>query len=334
MLTLSTFGSEWRDAAAKPWASVRAWLWTLWRTDRPLTFVGLLMLAVLAGSAVGIAIDPRTISGAPVWLKPAKFALSTSIFSLTLSWVFTFLPEWPRLRRVVSWTTSAVFVMEVGIIDLQAWRGTTSHFNLSTPFNGALFGLMGLGIVLQTLAMVLVAVALWRQQFGDRAMGAALRAGLIINLLGAATGGVMTTPTGTQLQQARDTGRMPIGGAHTVGAPDGGPGLPGVGWSLEHGDLRIPHFVGLHALQALPLLAIWLRRRNSGETALRIVRRAAVGYGALFAILLTQALRGEPLAQPSVSTLALLVVWVVGSAGAVWAATREPGSLRSPSVEA
>jgi len=318
----------------KSGASVRAWLSTLWQTDRRLTFVGVLMLAVLAGSALGIAIDHRTIAGAPAWLKPAKFALSTSIYSLTLGWFFTFLAEWPRLRRLVSWTTAAVFVMEVGIIDLQAWRGTTSHFNLSTPLDGALFGLMGIGIIVQTIAAALVAFALWRQRFDDRAMGAALRAGMIISLLGASTGGLMTMPTGAQLQQARETGRMPIGGAHTVGAPDGGPGLPGVGWSLEHGDLRIPHFVGLHAMQALPLLAIWLRRRSSGAAALRIVRRAAVGYGALFAILLTQALRGEPFFQPGVATTALLAAWVVGSGVAVWAATRRDGQLPSLSVEA
>ena len=84
-------------------------------------------------------VDPRIITGAPAWLKPFKFAVSTAIYSLTLAWIFGWLPDWPRVRRVVGWTTAIVFVLEVAIIDTQAWRGTTSHFNVSTPLNAVLF---------------------------------------------------------------------------------------------------------------------------------------------------------------------------------------------------
>ena len=119
----------------------------------------------------------------------------------------------------------------------------------------SIFGTMGSAIVVQTLVGVAVAVALWRQTFADRALGWALRLGLAISIVGAAIGGLMTRPTDAQLAEARATGRMAVVGAHTVGAPDGGPGVPGTGWSREHGDLRVPHFLGLHAMQALPLLA-------------------------------------------------------------------------------
>jgi hypothetical protein len=83
---------------------------------------------------------------------------------------------------------------------------------------------------------------------------------------------------------------MPTSGAHTVGAPDGGPGIPGTGWSLEHGDLRVPHFVGLHAMQILPMFA-WLIGRNRP----RLVIAAGGFYAMVFAFLLAQALEGRPL---------------------------------------
>ena len=64
-----------------------------------LTFTGLLMLVVLAASLAGLWLDPRVITGAPAWLKPVKFAISIAIYTLTLVWVFTYLPEWARTRR-------------------------------------------------------------------------------------------------------------------------------------------------------------------------------------------------------------------------------------------
>ena len=90
------------------------------------------MLAALAASLVGLVVDPRVITGAPAWLKPAKFAVSIAIYSFTLAWVFTYLPEWTSTRRIVGWTTAITLIVEVAIIDLQAWRGTTSHFNIGT----------------------------------------------------------------------------------------------------------------------------------------------------------------------------------------------------------
>ena len=310
---------------------VQAMVARLWSGSAPLTAGGVLMLAVLVVTLGGLAADVRVITGAPAWLKPAKFAVSTAIYMLTLAWILTLLPEWPRTRRIVGWLTAVVLVLEVAIIDVQAWRGTTSHFNIGTVLDAVLFTIMGLAIVIQTLSSIAVAAALWRQTFQDRALGWALRLGVIITIAGASTGGFMTRPTTAQLEQAKATGRMPIAGAHTIGAPDGGPGLPGTGWSVEHGDVRVPHFVGLHAMQLLPLLAIALRRRLSDQARVRAVVVAASSYMALYAVLLWQALRGESLVQPDGATLTALAVWTIVTAVAAWrAASRHapvPGAV-------
>src|SRR5262249_22315967 len=76
---------------------------SLWKTHAPLTAASLVLVAALAAFAVGLLVDPRTIAGAPAWLKPAKFAASIAIYGLTLVWMFQFLPGWPRTRAAVGW---------------------------------------------------------------------------------------------------------------------------------------------------------------------------------------------------------------------------------------
>jgi hypothetical protein len=120
---------------------------------------------------------------------------------------------------------------------------------------------------------------------------------------------LMVMPTAEQQAAIDDGQTLPIVGAHSVGVPDGGPGLPGLGWSTIGGDLRIPHFVGIHALQLLPLLALLLARLLPGFGARvrsRLVWVAAGTYVGGLALLTWQALRGQPLFRPDLATLEAL----------------------------
>jgi len=306
---------------------------TLWKGSAPLTATGLLMVAALLVALAGLMFDPRIITGAPAWLKPAKFAVSIAIYTFTLAWIFTLIPEWPRTRRTVGWMTAVAMIVEVVIIDLQAFRGTTSHFNVATALDGVLFGIMGITIVVQTLSSIAVAVALWRHRFEDAALGWALRLGMIITIVGAMTGGLMTRPTRQQLDAARAGETMTVVGAHTVGAPDGGPGLPGTGWSTGHGDLRVPHFLGLHALQVLPLVALVLARRRLRDVVReRLTLIAAVSYVALYAILVWQALRGQSMLAPDSLTVTLFGVLLLGTAAAAAAAVLRPRAAHTAAL--
>jgi len=262
---------------------------TLWKLDKPLTATGILMAPVLFLTLLGLLLDPRILTAMPIWLKPAKFAISISLYTLTLAWIFQYLSEWPRLRRVTGWITAISMVIEMVIVGLQAARGKTSHFNYATLLDSALFSIMAVAILIAWFAAIAITVVLFRQQFADPVMGWALRIGLLISVIGAGVGGLMTAPTTAQLADAKVTHQMPVIGAHTVGAPDGGPGIPGTGWSREHGDLRVPHFFGLHAVQFLPLIT-WLLRPKRASTIIV----AGSAYALLFVMALAQALMGHP----------------------------------------
>ena len=292
-----------------------------WQDCAPLTATSALMLAALVGSCAGLFLDPRVITGAPAWLKPAKFAISTAIFSGTIAWLYRYITIWPKFMRAVGWVLAAVLVLEVAIIDVQAARGTTSHFNAATPLDTALFSIMGVGIVFLWLSSVAVLIALFRQKFENPAWGWLLRLGMLITVLGSAGGGLMLRMTPGQAATLHATYKVHAVGGHTVGAPDGGPGLPGVGWSTQHGDLRVAHFLGLHGLQIIPFIGwLSLRRRRDQAVGKQIGFAFAIAgsYLALVGILTAQALRGQSAIDPDGATLTALALWLVASAVAIF----------------
>lgn len=289
------------------------------RWHRPLVALAMVMglLAVLC--LIGLLVDQRQITGAAAWLKPLKFALSVGIYGLTLSRLLALMP----VRRRLSWwlgTIAAVFLAtEMVIIVGAAIAGTTSHFNVATPFAAALWTTMAVSIVIVWVATTVVAALLWRADLGDRGRVVAIRAGLVIAIIGMGVAFLMTGPQGTQISHYQG-----VIGAHTVGAVDGGPGLPLVGWSTENGDLRIPHFVGMHALQLLPVAAFVLELMARRVTALRsvVIRWRILGvlillYVALLAVLTLQALAGQSIVQPDATVTTVTVALLVGATTAI-----------------
>jgi hypothetical protein len=285
-----------------------------------LTILGFIMAADLVFTLCGLVVDRRVITGAPAWLKPAKFALSTMIAAWSFAFCIASTRIWPRVTRGLDIALAGGLGIEIALIDMQAARGTASHFNVATPLDGAVWAVMGVSIVCIWLAMLLLTVVLFRQRYASPSWGWSLRLGMVLALIGTGSGGLMTVPNSQQLAEAHVNGRLPTVGAHTVGAPDGGPGLPVTGWSADHGDLRVAHFLGMHGLQVLPLLAWWIgRHRFAGDDRnLRsFIFAAAASYLALFGLILWQAFRGQSIARPDSLSLASFTAWVVLTAVAV-----------------
>lgn len=250
----------------------------LFERQRPLMIAGAISLGFGVITLLLSLIDPTQILGISRWIKPMKFFFSIAIFVWTIAVLLDQLKGEERFGKVVSWVLIVVFVGEMLGIAGQPLRGTTSHFNVKTAFDGAVYAMMGVLIVISSLVVGAITYKYFRVKTElPQAVLWSIRLGLLIFLAGSIEGGYMSAHTG-----------------HTVGAADGGPGLPLTNWSTTAGDLRVAHFLGLHAIQVMPLLGLTLERaRVARRTA--IVFAAAIMYFIFFAAVLAQALNGRPL---------------------------------------
>lgn len=254
----------------------------LYRRNPVLTTFAALAASGLPLMAVACTFDTRLVTGLNPWIKPMKFTASFAVYFATFGWLLSYLPRPRRAVRVISWVTGLCVLLEAPVLVLQAARGVTSHFNNATPLDATLFGMMGVGAFTQmvTLAWALVLFCTRKVEL-PRLPLQGIRAGLALWLLGIVPGIAM----------------LMLGG-HNVGVADGGPGLPLLNWSTLGGDLRIAHFLGLHAIQVLPLAGLVLYRlaKAAPERRLQVVFTLFVaGYALAMIAAFAQAMAGMPL---------------------------------------
>jgi hypothetical protein len=277
---------------------------------RPLMIMVVAMAGLVVAAGIGLVVDDRQLLTESIWAKPFKFAVSFVIYGATLAWM---LPQLRRARRTM-WTLGTAFavtgIVDVGFIALQAARGTFSHFNLNTDpvnvigqqiFMSGVMGLFGVSL--------LIAVLLLFQRVGETALTWALRAGIGLATLGMGVAFFIAgSSAGERTVEDAYGNPVALGGAHGVGVPDGG-GMPITNWSAVGGDLRVPHFIGLHAIQVFVLAVLVLTALAGRVSWLRSERVRAqltgvviLGYTGLFVITAWQALRGQSLIHPDAAT--------------------------------
>jgi hypothetical protein len=306
-------------------ATMTAILNTFWKTNRAMTLLLLLTGVLLVIGVGGMIFDSRLISGAPAWAKTTKFALSFLLYIPTMLWMFSHVNTRPRLKSFVLTASAVILAVEMVMIMLQAVRGQVMHFNVSTPFNAALWGFMSVTIMIFYAISILGFIYFIWQKIVIGPMALAMKLGMALMIFGFGLGFLMTSPTPHQLVVLEGGGQPELIGAHTVGAADGGPGLPLLGWSTLHGDLRTAHFVGIHGAQAIPLAALIFAmlaaRYHLTERHQRLlVWGAGAGYLGLILLVAWQAQRGQPLIAPDALTLgvfAALALVMAVFAGAV-----------------
>lgn len=256
----------------------------LWR-DAP-AFAGTALTLSLATLPVSLAlaIDDREWLGEPVWIKPLKFLVALSVYLATLAFFARWLPgdiradrRWRRFEAAVCFAVLA----EVVWIGGAAALGTGSHFNLTSIYWHAIYGVMGLFATFLTSASLVMAVLIQRSP--ETGLDPAAKLSLVLGL-------GLTLPLTLVVAFT-----MAAGTGHHIGTPVTGAALPLMGWSREVGDLRAPHFLATHTLHAVPL-AGWLM---AGCRRPAMARAAVIGAALLWVALtlgtFAQALAGKPL---------------------------------------
>lgn len=240
------------------------------------------LLLMMAPTVVAYLLEARTVHDINAWTKPLKFQFSLVLYLGTLAWFWGYLApaargaRWLRSFAVAS---VALIAFEIVYIMLQSARGVGSHFNVSTPIEGLMFTLMGVGALVFTAFAAALGIAIARHPRPD--LAPAFRLSVVLGLI---LTGIVGIATGAAIA---------VNGGHWVAAaPTDAGGLPVFGWTRQGGDLRVAHFFGLHALQILPI-AGWLIVRRRPQ-AVGLVWFAAFALVALTVFTLWQALAGRP----------------------------------------
>jgi hypothetical protein len=273
--------------ATRPLAFPGSWQWIpaqIFVRQGTLALYGMITIALSLVALMLQVVDPRVLeSGVSVWVKPAKFFSSVGIFALTAAWFFGYVQPERRNSRLMRATVGVLILsgtFELMWINWQAAQGLESHFNNDTLLYGVMYSLMGLFAVLLIGTTLPLAWEIARRPArglsGDF-VGAVVTGLLLTFLLGGILGGYMSAQAG-----------------HSVGLEGGRTFL--FGWNRSGGDLRVAHFLGIHAEQAIPIFAAMVAEAGLGQRArwaALIVGAAA--YAAMTLAIFAQAVAGQPL---------------------------------------
>ena len=278
--------SAWRIGATRPGPITEHWqfnrtLTSLAGREPRLMASAFMCFAMIIPIAVAAMIDDRTLGEVNVWIKPLKFLVSNGLFLATLGFFMPMTSEAFRRSasgRFVVWGSIATTLFELAYIIWRASRGEASHFNTSTPMAGTLYGVMGIAAIALAATGAVLAWGIARSDAKHTHPNYRLAVvlGLILTFALGATSGVV----------------MSVGPGHFVGAaPASNSILPLVGWSRKVGDLRVPHFMGLHAQQVIAIAGFLVAGLNRG-------RAVVIGFACWYSIvvigLFLQALAGHP----------------------------------------
>jgi len=224
-----------------------------------LGFIGLGIITLIL-----IFFDSTQVSGINRWIKPTKFAFSIGLYIITLIYVFDLLPvHW--ITQIAGSIIIITMVGEIICTVLQASRAVASHFNTSTPFDAKVFSIMGVLIFINTFILIILMLIIIARPEIDLTTKVAFVAALGSILIASYFGVKMVSIN-----------------HHHLYPEMSGRSVPFLGWNIKAGDLRIPHFIGLHGLQIIPLVAFVMQQKQYQHRLSMLILFIVLYYAFIF----------------------------------------------------
>lgn len=251
---------------------------SLYFKNKPLTILGVLNLCFALLFGVLAIFNEEMITGLNSMVKPMKFSLSIGIYGITMAILLRYLNN-QKLVRNYSIAAFIAMMYEQFAIIFQAFRGQKSHFNYDYPVGRILYVLMGVAITLITLYTLYLTINFIFQKVYpiSETFALSIKIGLMVFVLFSFFGWTLSAFN-----------------QHSYGGLDGGSGLPILNWSTAHGDLRVGHFFGMHALQIIPFFGYLISKKSSFSNAKAAVWLFSAAYLLFVLFTVWQALNGKP----------------------------------------
>ena len=231
------------------------------------------------------------------WRKPILFGISAGLTSISMGWVWSNLSKY-RSDSFLSWATALALVVEVGLIDLQQWRGVPSHFNRTTTLDSNIYNVMGILILGVTGVILMLTVRSFTNEVTQPTpMVIAMQSGLVYLAISCILGVLINISGDLRVQE----GLLP--------ARYGQAGVP-----------KFPHGVVIHALQWLPVIAWLTAKAKFGmfvQRQMSIVASAATGLLLIYASIVTLLGRARFDAPVPLAIVFYIAVLLFVSLGAV-----------------
>lgn len=258
-------------SASNTKSMVPVFLQTLGKRNPALFYFGWVCLAASLVTGVCFLLD----APGSVWIRPTRFLFSTTIFVWTIAWLLDTLHEQKKLM-LFNLAMILILLFENGYTVVFAIHESSTHNHISPELDAWMIRMMELGVGIISLWTAYFTWLFFTRPLPDikRHYLWGIRFGLLFFVVFSLSGNLMAVLPGWN-----------------VASPDGGSGLPFVNWKQQSAGLRAAHFLGIHALQVLPLMGYYISRRS-----IITIIFSVVYFLAVLAVLM-QALLQQPLIE-------------------------------------